>query len=312
MRSISYMEKLILFPINEIRYFNEGKKKYSCKNYQDAIAFFEKAMNIKYFKHECIKYLIDCHIELHHFDEVYKMIENEFVGKNLSEDYLLKKYLYTMILEEQYVEASELIKLYKSNQSTSVELKHYLDELMVFIEVQKEKSHDMMRYFLSDEFEDHIQIILNLDKIDADQYVIEINEFLNHPQYDPFIKFNLLKYLMEHELLNEVHYRNFYDESFIIQNKDFVDLLNADCYLLPINNVLHNIEGNYGFTNAYIRHIWLDFCIKHYPNLIEDEMLASAILHILLIKSVNDDYNIDAICKIYHVEPKRIFHYFKM
>src|SRR5690554_4052275 len=158
------MERIILFPKYEYQCFNEGIKCFKEKKYEKAINMFEKATKIKYFKKDCIKYLIDSHIELHHFDEVYRMIENEFIDKNVDEEYLLKKYLYTMVIEEQYFEVLELIKIYQNNQYISKDLKEYLNQLQKLIEKNKaSKSIGMMKYFLSSDFSDHIQIILNLD-----------------------------------------------------------------------------------------------------------------------------------------------------
>lgn len=308
------MERLILFPKNEFRYFNEGKKCFKDHHYQKAIILFEKAFKLKYLKKECIKYLIDCHIELHQFEEVYKMIENEFIDKNVDETYLLKKYLYTMVLEEQYIEASELIKIYQQNEDFSPELKAYLNELQMMIEEKlgdKNPQNDfMMKYFSSDAFEDHIQIILNLEKLNVSKYQVEINHFLNNPQIDSFVKFIFLKYLVDNDLMDELNYTNHYQEQFVITKENFIDLLDDIRYIEPINIVLANIDNNYQFEKAFIRNIWLDFCIQHYPHLIDDLNLASAVLHILLLKSININFNTNDISELYHIDPKQLFYYF--
>jgi len=312
----NFMERFILFPKNEFRYYNDGKNCFKNHHYQQAALLFEKALNLKYLKKECIKYLIDCHIELHHFEEVYKMIENEFVDKNVDEPYLLKKYLYTMVLEEQYVEVNELIKIYKENKVVSSDLKSYLDELEMMIEDkldEKNSHHDyMMKYFLSDAFEDHIQIILNLKKLNVSKYKIEINQFLENPQIDSFIKFSLLKYLIENDLVEHVNYQNFYCEEFTITKENFVDILNDVKFLKPITIVLNNIDNEYQVAKDFIKNIWLDFCMKHYPDLINDIKLASAVLHVFLLKSLSKDFNINDVCKIYEIESKRLFYYFDM
>ncbi len=307
-----FMERFILFPINEFRFFNDGKKNFNACNYENAIFFFEKAKNLRYLKKECIKYLIDCHIELHHFEEVYKMIENEFVDKNVDEEYLLKKYLHTMFLEEQYVEVNELINLYKDNKTISSDLREYLIDLKQLVHEKKDKAHhNMMKYFLSDDFEDHIQIILNLDKLDVDKYKIEIDQFLNNREIDAFVKFNLLKYLFEHQLVDKMTYTNYYDEEFLITKDDFIDLLNNYAYLEPIKLVLNYLSKEKPSKKAFLKNIWLDFCIKHYPHLINDMKIACAVLHILFYKSLNMTYDIKAICDLYEVSStEEIFHYF--
>ncbi len=310
------MERFILFPKNEIRNFNEGKKYFQENHYQKAIVLFEKAINLKYLKKDCIKYLIDCHIELHNFEEVYKMIENEFVDKNVEEEYLLKKYLYTMVLEEQYVEASEIIKIYQQNKEVSNDLKQYLDELLYFIDKklnQKNNNQEnMLNFFLSDRFEDHIQIILNLEKLNVDKYELEIKQFLNNAKIDSFIKYNLLKYLMENELFKQVYYTNYYQEKSLLTKTTFIDVLNDERYFTPIQLVLQNVEHEYSNAKEFIQNIWLDFCIKHYPHLIDEINLGSAVLHVLLLKALEITFNINDVCQLYDVASKRLFYYFDM
>ncbi|QVK19021.1 hypothetical protein KHQ81_04755 [Mycoplasmatota bacterium] len=305
------MERLILFPKNEFKYYNEGKKCFKNHHYEKAIFLFEKAMKLKYLKKDCIKYVIDCHIELHQFEEVYKMIENEFIDKNVEETYLIKKYLYTMVLEEQYIEVNELIKIYKENKDFSVDFKSYLDELQILVE--EKLSHQngfMMKFFKSDDFEDHIQIILNLEKLNVSKYEIEINQFLNNPQIDSFVKFIFLKYLITNNIKDELNYTNHYGKQFLITKENFIDVLNDNRYIEPIDIVLKNEKINQLFEKAYIRNIWLDFCIKYYPQLIDDLNLASAVLHTLLLKTISLSFNTEDISKLYQIELKRLFYYF--
>ncbi len=308
------MEKFILFPKNEFKQFNEGVKYFNAQVYDKALYFFEEAVKIKYFKKECIKYLIDCHIELHHFDEVYRMIENEFVDKNVDEEYLLKKYLYAMILEEQYVEVGELINIYKYSKNITPELNSYFTELEKIIDKYEKSGKgkaNMMKYFLSNDFEDHLQIIFHLDQLDVDKYQIEINNFLNNSQIDAFIKYSLLKYLMENNKVDKVKYTNYFNEHFIIDNDEYIDLLSNQLFYQPIESVLDNLD-NKTVAKEYIKNIWLDFCVKYYPHLIHDIKLASAVLHALILRTMNSSVNINDICALYNIEPNRLFNYFKM
>lgn len=305
------MGKIILFPKYENQCFYEGIKCFEEKHYEKAINLFEKALNLNFFKKECIKYLIDSHIELHHFDEVYRMIENEFIDKNLDEEYLLKKYLYTMFIEEQYYEVMELINIYRNNQYISENLKAYLDELQKLIEINKSnKSHGMMKYFLSNDFNDHIQIILNLDKLDVKKYFLEIKNFCGNSKVDSFVKYCLLKYLMDNELVKEMNYTNYFSESYTITKNNYYDILKNKFFLEPINIVIDKID-NKSIIKPFINNIWLDFCVKYYPHLIDNVNLASALLHVLVLRSLNKQINIQEICEIYQTDTNQLFYYFK-
>lgn len=303
------MERMILFPKYEYQCFHEGVKCFEEKKYEKAITLFNIAQKIKFFQKDCIKYLLDCHIELHNFDEVYKLIENEFIDKNIDEEYLLKKYLYTMVIEEQYYEVLELIKIYRNNQFISKDLKNYFLELQKLIE--ENKTFGMMKYFLSNDFNDHMQIILNLDKLDVKRYYIEITKFCGNAEVDAFVKYCLVKYLMENDLIDEINYTNYFKESYTINKKNYFDILNNNCFLEPIDIVMEKIEHK-NVVEPYIKNIWLDFCVKYYPHLISDVNLACALLHILVLKSLNKQININEVCSIYNICSKELFHYFKM
>lgn len=303
------MERIIIFPKAEYQSYREGIKNYKTQEYKKAINFFEKAVNVKYLKKECIKYLIDCHIELHHFDEVYKMIENEFIDKNIDEEYLLKKYLHTMVIEEQYLEVLELINIYQHTHSISTDLRLYLNQLQKALEDQK--SPGLMKYFLSNDFSDHIQIILNLDKLDIDKYHLEMERFFNNPNVDAFVKYSLLKYVMENNIFKEISYTNYFADSFTISKTNYFDLNKSNLFLIPISKVSNNLkfESN---LEALITNIWYDFCIKYFPNLIENIDLASAVLHVFMLKSLKKQFNISDICKTYKITTDQLFYYFKM
>ncbi len=311
------MERFIFFPKNEIKYFNEAKKYFNSNHYEMAIPLFEKAFKLKYLKKECIKYLIDCHIEIHNYEEVYKMIENEFVDKNVDEEYLLKKYLYTMALDEQYIEASEIIKIYKQNKVVSEDLLQYLDNLSFLIEeklkYQNNYQEDLVKkYLLSDKFDDHIQIILNLENLNYQKNANEIQMFLNNKEVDSFVKYNLLKYVIENNLVTEIDYTNYYNEKTRISANDFIDLLDDSHYNDVISRVLNEIENDYVNTKEYVKNIWLDFCVKHFPNFIDDFDLACGVLHVLLLKTIDTDFNINDVCKLYNLDSRSLFNYFDM
>ncbi|HEY8365173.1 MAG TPA: hypothetical protein VIK84_06335, partial [Haloplasmataceae bacterium] len=87
--------------------------------------------------------------------------------------------------------------------------------------------------------------------------------------------------------------------------------LSTSFFINPIINVLKNINQK-DLVESFIKNIWLEFYIKYYPNLIEDENLASAILHILILKSINKIYNLEEIAGIYDIEKSKIITYFKM
>ncbi|MDF2699357.1 MAG: Anaphase-promoting complex, cyclosome, subunit 3 [Haloplasmataceae bacterium] len=305
------MERFILFPKNEINLFNEGKKYFSESDYQKAITYFEKAIKIKYLKTDCIKYLIDCHIELHNYDEVYKMIEDEFVDHNVDEEYLLKKYLYTMVLDEQFIEANEIIKIYKQNKAVSNDLERYLDNLLNIIDNKlDDKEVQLMKYLTSDKFEDHIQIILNLERLDYQKYKPEIINFLNKSDIDSFIKYNILKYLIDNNKVQSITYTNYYNKQFIIEKKVFINLLEDKRFNEPIETVSKNLESNYSFAINFVKNIWLDFCIKHYPDLIENIELSCCLLHTLMLKSIEVKFNVNDVCNAYNVNSTTLFRYF--
>lgn len=311
------MERFIFFPKNEIKYFNEAKKCFKDSHYKIAIPLFEKAVKLKYLKKDCIKYLIDCHIEIHNFEEVYKMIENEFVEKNVDEEYLLKKYLYTMVMDEQYIEASEIIKIYKQNKVVSNDLFLYLDDLSFLIEeklrIQNNNQGDLIKkYLLSDQFDDHIQIILNLEQLNYQKNANEIQDFLNNIEVDAFVKYNLLKYLIENDFVAEICYTNYYNEKTVVTASNFIDLLNDSHYNDVIIRVLSKVENDYVNSKEYVKNIWLDFCVKHYPNLIDDFDLACGVLHVLLLKTLSINFNVNDVCKLYKINSRGLFNYFEL
>ena len=161
----------------------------------------------------------------------------------------------------------ELIKFYRHKQFISQDLKNYLLDLQKLIE--ENNTFGMMKYFLSNDFNDHIQIILNLDKLDVKKYCIEINKFCQNADVDAFVKYCLVKYLMENELINEINYTNYFNESYIINNNNYFDILNNQCFLEPINIVMEKIEDK-NIIEPYLKNIWLDFCIKYYPHYISN------------------------------------------
>lgn len=309
------MERIILFPKVEFQLFNEGKKNFNESNYQKAISLFNKALSLKYIKSDCIKYIIDCYIELHNYDEVYKIIENEFVDKNVSEDYLLRKYLYTMVVDELYIEANEIINIYKQNKVISNELEQFLDEMLIIINNKLNEKNvnqtDMFRkYLTSSRFEDHMQIILNLEQLDYDKLKKEISTFLLNNKIDCFVKYNLLKYLFDNKLVKILDYRNYFNEQFIIKEESFINLLEDKRFIEPINMVNKNIENDYAFATPFIKNIWLDYCVNHYPKILDDINLASCLLNVLIYKSINIQFNINNLCKQYNINSKALFQYF--
>jgi len=306
------MDKILVFPKQELRCYYEGIKCFNNKQYARALALFDKAKEIETLHQECLKYIIECHIELHHFDEVYRIIENEFIDQNLDEEYLIKKYLYTMVLEEQYLEALELIKIYQNNFYSSPDLKKYLMELSKIINDKLNHNEiDFMKYLLSDAFEDHLEIIFNLDKLNASKYIIEIEAFLTNPDVDAFVKYTLLAYLMENKLINRIKYTNYFKETFIIDQQNFVNLFNQPIFHEPVEIVYKQIHDS-TIKKSYIKNLWTDFCVKYYPHIILDLRVACAFLHGYILKSLNMQYNIDNISMQYQVDINRLLHYFQV
>lgn len=307
------MEKILVFPKHELKCFYEGIRCFNYKQYERALVLFDKAKGVDYIKCECLKYIIDCHIELHHFDEVYRIIENEFIEQNLDEEYLIKKYLYTMVLEEQYLETLELIKIYQNNHYSSNDLKKYLNDLKVVIEehLNSEKHVDFMKYLLSDSFEDHLEIIFNIDKLDVNKYIIEIERFLTNPHHDSYIKYTLLSYLMENQLIKRIRYTNYFNETFIITPDNFINLFNHAILHEPVEVVYQQLYDS-SINKSYIQNMWTDFCVKYFPHLVLDIKVACTILHGYILKSLNMQYNIDSIGTLYQVDINRLLHYFNV
>jgi tetratricopeptide (TPR) repeat protein len=308
------MEKLILFPKQEVLLFNQAIACYNKKAYQKAVSLFENLKNFNYYQSKCIKYLIECHIELCNYEKVYQIIEDEFVEQNLDEEYLLKRYLYTMVLDHHYFESEEIINIYLKCPHISKSLRKYLLDLKIIMKERlnsKEQieQFEMKKHLESDKFEDHIQIILNLDSLKTVPNLDDLLKFLSREEVDSFVKYNLLKYLFEQNLISEVPYVNYFNQLCLVKKEEFVDVFNDERYLKPIELVKHRLAKK-GITTDYVSNVWLDYCLKCYPKLIDDNRVGACLLHAMILKSMLVDFNLDSLCFLYNLKQNDLFSHF--
>ncbi|ERJ13558.1 hypothetical protein [Haloplasma contractile] len=300
------MGKIMNFPKDDVYNFQKGLNDYNLGNYYDAYQSFMKTLSGKTLKEKSIKYIVECLIELKEYDQVYKMIENEFVEKNVDEDFLIQKYIFTMYLEGLYSQVLEIIKVYRKSNQCSREIMIFFDELEQVIDIKMQhvthyEELAFKEWLSSNDFLKQMKIVTNIDNLDLERFKPDIRQFLQDQEADSHIKYILLKYLMDHDDDSVYTYINKRGDEFRIMRSGFTDLYDDSLFLSPLDLVKENIINQYPQGERYLKNIWLTYCLDLYPNLIRDHKVSAAILHCLLFRSMNIEFNINELCKKYEV-----------
>lgn len=272
------MVKMIPFPKEEYARYLEALNHYQQKDYDKAIQAFKEISHLPHFRPLITKPFVHSNMELKKYRDVYDFIEDTFLEPNSDEDYLIERYVYTMILEKNYDQANQLISILLDAGDISEHLTRSLKKLRHM--VQEFKRKEAIENKLEEiEFSYHsnlIDLVMNLDQLDIQEYQQAIYEILQDKHADPFIKYQLLEYLRVESSIKSVPYINSFDEHFTIDFNQFTPIYETDTYIEPPKmaySLLQKTDYSIVVDLKFIQNIWLNEYICAYPKVFQDHEL---------------------------------------
>jgi uncharacterized protein YozE (UPF0346 family) len=264
------MVKIIPFPTNDYEIYLQALNEYQDKNYEKAIQYFNRICHMDYFKRICLSPMIDCLIELANYEKVYDLIEEAFLNEEINEEYLLEKYIATMLLDRKINEADQLIELMihgvdisKNMKGTLKKLKRLSNEM-----IRKDEIEMKMHTIEFKQQNERVNLIMNLDHINFQDYKTTILDILTDDQADPLIKYELLKYLKSETNVKEVPYRNGENEEFRLDLTLFDDIKETEIVQMPpliAHQLLQEEHPELIIDLGFIQNIWFNDYLLIYP-----------------------------------------------
>jgi uncharacterized protein YozE (UPF0346 family) len=269
------MVKTIPFPTNDYAIYLQALNEYQEKEYEKAIHLFNKICHIHYFKRITLNPMIDCLMQISEYERIYDLIEEAFLNEDIDEEYLLEKYIATMILDHKIDEASQLIDLMIHGVDISKNMKGILEKLKRLSKemIRKNEIEKKMHTIEFKQQNERVNLIMNLDHINFDEYKSTIFDTLSDYQADPLIKYELLKYLKTETDVQKVNYFNGENEEFSVDLTLFEDIKQTEIVQIPPRLAYRYLQEEYPELIVdlnFIQNIWFNDYLLIYPKQEED------------------------------------------
>jgi hypothetical protein len=306
------LAKLIPFPKNQNQIFLEAVKLYEMGQLHQSQDLFNKLREDNLFKKYAIKYSIEINIQFKRYEHVYSIIEDEFVNLNLSEDYLIDRYIYTMILDSKYNDAVKMIDMLVNNNCVTNPLVIKFSRYKQIIQTLASRSYtSTLESYLSSKRRGEYMFNIDERNLNWD----ELSNLLVNAQADSLVKYHALKKAITEYRLHDIEYINCMGQRFTINSDNFVDIEKSEIISEVVNRVYESIihySRDIIIDKTVITNIWVNEYLRIYPNSNINFNRCCFYIHKLILELLNEKNDNKGLLSLYNIDNIELYDNFNV